>query len=114
MNEEVFRAIAGALARIEGRLERIETELAAHNSAASAYTDLEHALRAYFGTKAVFTASGACMAADQDGALFDAVSVHVDLDAPNPAIHMGRVLARCPNVERVGDKRGAGLFKLRG
>lgn len=117
MNDDAARALARSLARIEAELaaqrqmlEQIERAL---NPAFSIYADLEHAIRTYFGTKAMFTASGVCMAADQDSDLFDAVHVHVDLDAPNPAIHMGRTLAKCPNVERVADKRGSGLFRLR-
>jgi len=75
--------------------------------------DLEHALDQFFGS-APFTAAGVIEAANTDGDLFDAVNPLVDLDGDRPAVHLGRILAGLPGLERVGDRRGAGLFRLRG
>ena len=74
--------------------------------------DLRQALDLFFGS-APFTAAGVIEAADTDGTLFDAVHPLVDLDGDRPAVHLGRILARLPGLERVGDLRGAGLFRLR-
>ena len=75
--------------------------------------DLVAALEQFFGP-APFTASGVIEAANTDGNLFDAVQPLVDLDGVCPAVHLGRILARLPGVERAGDKRGVLLFRLRG
>jgi hypothetical protein len=121
MTDDLLRQVlAAGLLQIAQRLDRIEARLTASQpwdaedrpSAGTKHADLLDALETYFAS-APFTAGGVIEAANDDGALFDAVHRLVDLDGDRPAVHLGRILARLPALERVGDRRGCGLFRVR-
>jgi len=109
----IARATACALARIEMRLQAIEEHLA-RGEVSEPHTALVDAIREIFGT-AAFTASGLLTIAREHphGDLSLALEQVVDLNSPAPQIALGRLLRRLPDLEAVGGRRGALLFRLR-
>jgi hypothetical protein len=106
-------ALLALLTRIAVAVEGLRADLR-RERAADARADLVAALADYFGP-GTFTACGVLevVAEAPTGALAFAVAAAVDLDTPSPAIALGRLFARMTALEPVGDRRGAGLYRVR-
>jgi hypothetical protein len=74
--------------------------------------DLVAALAECFGP-APFTAAGVLMAAEEPGSQLGAALAEL-VDNTASTIVIGRLLARLPDLEPAGDRRGSRMFRLRG
>jgi hypothetical protein len=105
MTDEQFAVFLAELKAIHATLRR--------RPLADDHADLIAALAEEFGP-APFTAAGVLMAAEEPGSeIAHALARLIDMEHPS-AITLGRLLARLPELEAAGDRRGCRLFRVRG
>ncbi len=119
-DQQAAQALA-LLARAVVGIERVAAALEARapGPAADRRAGLVDALAECFGPGSPFGAAGVDDAALDFGPLAEALAGCIDTNAPGPArrVALGLLmadLARDGHLERVGDRRGSALYRLRG
>lgn len=115
--DEVTLALQPVFADLAARCDRIEAALAALALAAPGRRmALVEAIADYFGD-GVFTARGVLEAVEDEphSPLAEALAAVVDMNASpqGRATRLGQVLARLDELELVGERRGAAVYRLR-
>jgi hypothetical protein len=83
---------------------------------ADRWAELVEALRdRYAGTPGAITAAGLLALADDDphSPIACALAAAIDLGAAGRAVTLGRLLARLPDLELDGERRGAAAYRVR-